>query len=407
MKRKTKKLLRIVFTGLVLIILPYVFMYLYINERGKDLVIEKLSKKLNAEVRLNSLSFSFPMRLSMVGLETKGLKVGQATADLGIGNPFSGTLRLDRLYLNGAGITIDDSMISSSFFDGNLPLAQPVPQQAGLISSGKPEIKVFIKTLVLEDCALFLQSSKVKPALDLKIEGIDGTVRDFYYPALTRFYMDIISGIAVNKTAQKDVLQINGWIDWPNKAMDVLVKATEVDYFIFDPYYPPFWKTKNLELKEAFLSLDSKLVAENDRLLIDYTIRVDKINFVDSPEDPARTRNFQTVLSLFTHNGKPELRLRHVTTMSRPTFKVTFIGEGLLDQLKAIDEEESKDALNYYMNKSKDIVESGVDKFRSLTIDPPVKAVGSLFEEFFKNLQRITGKSYEKEEVAEDVVPEE
>ncbi len=395
------------FTGLVLIILPYVFMYLYINERGKDLVIERLSKKLNSEVRLNSLSFSFPLRLSMVGLEAKGLKIGQATADLGIGNPFSNTLRLDKLYLNRAMITIDDSMLSSSFFDGNLPVARPVPRQAGLISSGKPEIKVFVKTLVLEDCALFLQSRKVKPALDLKIDGINGTVRDFYYPVFTRFSFDIITGIGINEAGQKDVLQFNGWVDWPNKAMDVLVKASEVNYFMFDPYYPPFWKTKNLELKEAFMSLDSKLVAENDRLLIDYTIRVDKVNFVDSPEDPARIRNFQTVLSLFTHNGKPELRLRHVTTMSQPTFKVTFIGEGLLDQLKAIDEEESKDTLNYYMTKSKDIVESGVDKFRSLTIDPPIKAVGSLFEEFFKNLQRLTGKSYEKEEMAEDVVPEE
>ena len=75
MKRVTRKILRVIVTLLAVIIGPYVSLYVYINERGKDILLNKLKAKLNTKVELHTFSFSFPFRISLVDLKIKNVKM--------------------------------------------------------------------------------------------------------------------------------------------------------------------------------------------------------------------------------------------------------------------------------------------------------------------------------------------
>jgi len=407
MKRITRKFLRIIFTLLALIVIPYAALYVYVNEQGKDLLVNALSKKLDTKVELDTFSFSFPFRVTLVDLKVEGLQANQIVADLGFSNFFTSTYVLHKLYLNGCTYTITDENVSA-FVPPSLPEPVQTVSNAGFVVSPEAAAGIKIKELWLKDCNVVLKLEKAEPPLILKLVNISGRIDDLEYPDLDKFYADIYSGISINGFSQDDVLFLKGWIDWPNKNMDISFKVDTINYFMLDPYYPPFWKTSNLELKTAFMTVDSKLTAQNDDLLIDYRIILEEFAFKDKPEDPNKIKNFETVLALLSQGEKPFLHLRHKTKMSAPTFKVTFIGEGLLDQLKAIDEEKSKDTFNYYMDKSRDLLESGMDKFRALTLDPPVKAVGSLFEEFLKNVSRVFNiKTKTEKESGEEAPAEE
>lgn len=397
MKRATVKLLKVVITLLVLVVVPYVAFYVYINERGKDILVSKLEKKFNTKVELQALNFNFPLRFSLVDLKIKDLKVTQGVADLGFSNPFIPVLVLENLYLDGCTYVIRKEDLASLPFKGNEGESQKSFSHASFIASSSNQVNVKVKEIILRDCAVIFKHSKVSPPLELRIEDIKGVIKDFHYPSLSKFSFNLISSLGINESRMKEVLFASGWIDWPKKGMDVKSKANNIDYFAFDPYYPPFWKTKNLELKETLMSLDAQFTSEDDELLIDYRITLEKVIFNEDAEDPSKVKNMETVLSLFTQKDKPVLRLRHTTKMSKPTFKVTFIGEGLLGQLKIIEGENGKDAFDQFLDTTRDVVEKGVTKLRELTVDPPLKAVRSLFEEFLKNVSKIVGR-YPKSE---------
>jgi len=360
-----------------------------------------LKKKFNVEAKLDSLNFSFPLRFSLVDFEIKDLSFAQATIDLGAINPISNTLTIDRLYIKGLKFSLDKDKLSFMRLKDNA-LREEEAKDISIASSllfdevfaysggGASIIPVKINDLILDDASIIFRDDEQNPPLSIRLEGIDALIENFKYPTFSKFYLEITSSLSVNEKKMKDVLNITGWVDWSKKDMDVFFQAKEIDYFTFDDYYPPFWKTKNLELKEASLSLASYLVSKDDDLLIDYYIILNRAVFNEPPQNEEKVKNLKKIIAFLKKNGESIVHLTDKTKMSSPEFKITSIGDGILKHLQEL--EVLADTFNRLFGKTQDTVENGVKGLKGLTIDPTVGAVKGFVEEFLKNLKKIIGK---------------
>jgi hypothetical protein len=409
MRRIIRKVTRFIVGFLILAVGGYTLLYVFINERGKEIFLDQLKKRFNIEVNLESLNFSFPLRFSLVGFQFKEINFSQAIIDIGAINPFTNRVTINSLYMKNLLFKLDRESISfmqSKIANGGIReidikdthiKGENVNRKIGNSSTKREDIplEIVVKNIILDNASLTFRDSTLKPPLNVRLGGIKAKINDFKYPTLGKFSLDLESSLAINEKKMKDAVSAYGWIDWQNKDMDVFFKLKEIDYFVFDPYYPSFWKPKNLDLKEAILSLDSHLVSKNDNLLIDYYIILNKVIFIEESEDPSKVKTLKTILAIFEKDGKSRVHLRFRTKMSSPRFKITSIGEGLLLQLKKMDTTALADTLDQFFDKTQAAVENGVKSLKGLTIDPTLGAVKGFLDEFLKNLKKIIGREEE------------
>ena len=395
MRRKGRKLLRIIFSILVLVAGPYIFLYFFINERGKDIFLNTLKSKYNIEASLQDLTFSLPFKITLVDFEAKNIKFLGLTANIRGFNPLMREIIIDNLYIKGLNVSIDKDIIQLILKDkhsvdsGKKPSA--VKESAGIAYSLK------INNIAFDSASFTINYSELEHPLQLVIKDLSGTVKRFRYPSLEKMELNLNASLEINGKVADRALSASGWIDWPRKNMDLLCRMRNIDYFTFKDYYPPFWNPDNLGIKEAHLSLNSHLVSKNDNLFIDYYIVLDKIVFNDNPENESKIKSLRTIIALFTRDGQTVAHFSYHTKMSKPEFNVNSIGEGLLTQLKSMDTSNIIDSMNRLFGKAQDAAVSGVKNIKGITIDPVVKGLQQAGEEFLKNIKSILGMGKDKD----------
>ena len=144
---------------------------------------------------------------------------------------------------------------------------------------------------------------------------------------------------------------------------------SNIDYFIFKDYYPPFWKPQNLGLKVARVSLNSHLLSKNDDLLVDYYIMFNKVIFNDNPDEASKIKSLKTILAFFNKNGIPTIHIKMHTKMSKPQFNISSIGKDMLGQLKDLNTSSLVDIISSFADKTKDAGRKGVKRLKSISIE--------------------------------------
>ncbi len=403
-KNKARRMLRVIFTFLIILAGPYMFLYFFINERGKDIFLNTLKEKYNIEASLDNLMFSFPLKVSLVDFKTKGVYLPLGSVDLGFMNPLSKSFRISKIYIKGLKVKLDKEIITHYALESKPNISNPsvtsgIPPKAldkeevkTIVQGMSGDIFVRINTIILEDISIILSDNSLNPPLEAEIEGLSGRIRKVSYPVLSKLFVDISGALRVNELKTGKSLSVSGWVDWLNKDMDITLQAKNINYFIFKDYYPRFWKPKNLELKQADITINSRLVSDNDDLIMDYYLIVEKIVFNDKPENEAGVRSLKTILALFKKDGVPTAHFKYKTKMSAPMFKVDSIGDGLHEQLKELDKFSIFDAIEKIFTKGQDGAESGAKGIKGITIDPVFEGVKEAGEEFLKNIKSIFGR---------------
>ncbi len=392
MIRKTRRFLRIFFSILVLIVGPYILIYFLINERGKDFLINILKKK-NIEAEIGELTFSFPFRITLVDFGTKNISFIQAKANIIGYNPFTKSVSIDNLSIKGLQVKINEDIIKSLKERKSLPKQPPLNMQK---ISG--DFSISINNIIIDFSSIIIELASLKPPLKIAIEDIRGSIKNLTYPQRQKIFINLDSSLRIRDRKIDGALTASGWVNWARKDMNLRFKAKEIDYFMFKEYYPPFWKPKNLEIREAYLSLDSHLVSKKDNLIIDYYIILNRIVFNEHPEDESKVKSLKTIIALFTQDGQSRIHLRYRTKMSKPEFKITSIGESMLAQLKELNTTTFIDSVNQLLGKTQETVGNGVKSIKGITIDPVLKGIQQAGEELLKNIKGIFGIEKDKDE---------
>lgn len=381
---KTRKTIRIISTVITLLAIPYIFFYIYVNEYGKELIVEHVKKKYNITVKLENFTLTFPFKVLLVDFRIQGFKCEQAYLEVKKFNPFTKKTVIDKLYLKGLDMVLGNNnglAVSSSQANQVLP-KQEIPKK------DLPNLK--INRVIIDHSNIIFKNNSLNPPLDIRLANVDAILKDVSYAPLGKFFIKLKSDFIVNNKKMDNVFAISGWIDWEKKDLDIKFAAKKIDYFAFGPYYPPFWKPANLELKQGYFSLAADLVSKNNVLDADYCISVSDVLF-NEEEEPQKVKNFKTVLALINN----KVCLKEKTQLTKPVFRFDSIGEGIVEQLKLI--QASKDSFDDFFKKTQDAVDAGVTNVKGVTVDPILGGVKNFFQELIKNTKRILGVREYKE----------
>ncbi|MCM8819337.1 MAG: DUF748 domain-containing protein [Candidatus Omnitrophica bacterium] len=374
---------KIFFTLIILVIFciitAIIAIHIFIKVKGKDFLTEKFTQIFGRQVKIEKVSAIFPLNFYIKNIEAKDLfKVDEIYVKCKI-------FDILRNRLSSVKVVKPTINIDSSFFISTLPKFKSLKGE-------KIEEKVLIKKkfffflfksfyingFFIQDGTLYFVDNTVAQPFIIKIENINANIDNLGFPNIgLRKISFQAEGEIFWKDKKKGSLRLDGWINYSKKNMDARIFFENVDYCIFDPYYPPFWKSENLGIKEAYLSLTSYLNSKNNDLIIDNILSLEKIVFVENPPDPSKVKYLQTILSLIQgERDKPLIHFRLQTKMDNPkidfsNFQYNF--KGMIKFTPSFMAEK-------IIDKSREKIFEGISQIKEFTLDNAIKFIIALFD---------------------------
>jgi hypothetical protein len=385
---------------LILVAILHIGLFAVVNLKGKDILAAKIEDSTGKRPKIGELSLHFPFTFEISDFQLGDLSFAKTTVSLGGFNPFQRSLRLNRVYFDKLNFKLvkekEDFLIEPIYSTTSItqpevfkkessqesPLKEETPKEI----KKKKKFSIKIKDFFLKNSTIRYVDKSYKPNIDLIFPDLNLTLTNFSYPNFSKFNINLISSVETKDKTLKELIKANGWIDFVNKNMDVILKVDSFQYGAFSQYYPSVWQPQNLGLETAILSLNSKITAEKNDLVIDNLLSLEEVAFTELKEENkkelSRQRLIKTVLGLLKKdNGKSQIHLKLKTKMDAPEINLDLLGKGLQESVplgpKFITEQ--------IMYKAGDIVKEGAGKTKDIpkdtikaTIDTIKETIGKL-----------------------------
>jgi hypothetical protein len=308
-----KKLLILIGALTVIVGLLYSALFIFVNSRGKDILINSIRDNLGKEATVDSLSFKFPLNIEIKNFNSEGIYLQEVNASLGIPNIFNPGLILNSVYIDGFRLDItqeSSNQLKSQEASKDLGSKNLISAQAsGLpVSSKNKKFSLFIKKFNLKNGRLKYTYLKGQKPIIISFDDVLLTLKNFSYPKLSKFYIELKASLLSLSGDKKmpNAVALDGWVDYFSKNMDITLKLNSLDYSAFSQYYRDSWQPKKVGIERAIFSVDSSLAAINNELIIDSLLSLDTITFAELSEtDEAypRMRTIKTILALLKEDG--------------------------------------------------------------------------------------------------------
>ncbi|MCF7869864.1 MAG: DUF748 domain-containing protein [Candidatus Omnitrophica bacterium] len=378
---------------LVVIAILHIGLFAFINIKGKDITANKIEDYFGLRPGIGSLSLSFPFILEITDFDLGDLSFAKATISLGSFNPFKSSLRLNRVYFDKLNFKLvkekEDFLIEPVYSAKAMSQpkvskkksSQESPSKGKTSKETKKEKKFLIKVkdFYFKNSTIRYMDKSSKPNIDLIFPDLNLTINNFSYPNFSKFNIKFISSVETKDKTLEELIKAEGWVDFINRNMDVTLEIDSFQYGAFSQYYPSIWQPQNLGLETATLSLNSKITAEENDLVIDNFLSLEEVNFIklkeENKKELSRQRLIKTILGLLKKdNGKSQIHLKLKTKMDAPEINFSLLGKGLQESVplgpKFITEQ--------IFYKAGDIVKEGVGKAKNMpkeTIEATVDAI--------------------------------
>lgn len=361
----TKKVSVIVGIILIIVIILHVMLFVFVNTKGRDLIVGSLKDKLGLEATMDSLSLKFPFNVEVKNFKCEVLSFNKANISLGFFNPFTRNIGLSQIYLDGLDLRVTKDkegvslgLPSEDRFKGkekivlsqnnlssdsaNIKIEQekkeaPIATEEEQPESGKKNFSFTIGNLYIKNSRVEINYPLEKRPLNVVLNDFTLRLKGFTYPKVSRFYMklDTVLVSPFAESQKTNVLGIEGWVDSNNKNMDLDLSIEDFDYIAFGKAYPPFWRPNNLRLKEAALSFKSNFKSKDNNLSIDNLLTIETVEFLE--EEEGQGESFQAkilktaIAFLKGDKEKPTLRFKLMTNMDSPKLDLTSLKKSLIE----------------------------------------------------------------------------
>ena len=313
-----KKLLVLIGALTIIVGLLYGALFIFVNSRGKDILISSIRDNLGKEATVDSLSFKFPLNIEIKNFNSEGIYLQEVNASLGVPNLFNPGLILNSVYIDGFRLDItQESLKSKSSSSENQLKSQEAlkdlsdkklisAQASGLpLSSKDKKFSLFVKKFNLKNGRLKYTYLNGQKPIIISLDDVLLTLKNFSYPKLTKFYIELKASLSGDKK-MPNAVALEGWVDYFSKNMDISLKLSSLDYSAFSQYYRDSWKPQKVGIERAVFSIDSNLAAINNELIIDSLLSLDTITFAklsETDEAYPRMRTIKTIISLLKGDG--------------------------------------------------------------------------------------------------------
>lgn len=399
-----KKIFMGILIFLVTVAVLHIGLFAFINIKGKDIAADKIEDYFGLRPDIGSLSLDFPFILEIIDFDLGDLTFAKATISLGSFNPFQRSLRLNRVYFDKLNFKLvkekEDFLIEpvySATAISRPKVSKKESSQESLPKEETPketrkkrEFSIKVKDFYLKNSTIKYLDKSRKPNVDLNFPDLNLMVNNFSYPNFNKFNIDFISSVETKDKTLEELIKAKGWVDFVNKNMDVVLEIDSFQYGAFSQYYPSVWQPENLGLETAILSLNSKITAEENDLVIDNLLSLEEVNFIELKEENkkelSRQRLIKTVIGLLKKdNGKSQIHLKLKTKMDAPEINLNLLGKGLQESVplgpKFITEQ--------IIYKAGDIVKEGIGKAKDMpkdtigtTVDVIKETIGNIKDIF-------------------------
>ncbi len=398
--------MRKIFVGilifLIVIAVLHVGLFAFINLKGKDILTSQIEEKIGIKPKIGSLSLHFPFMLTIDDFDLGNLSFAKANISVRSFNPISSSLKLNKVYIDKLHLEVireKNKVAVDPVYQRSISKVKPArDKDDGKLSqekdSSRPkpkkdmakEMTIEIKDFYLKDSELRYIDKNQKPVIDLILSELNLKITDFNYPKFTKFNIDFDSSLKTEKEVLKNLITASGWVDYFNRNMDISLKVNSFRYSAFSKFYPSVWQHQNLGLEKAILSLDSKIIAEENNLIIDNLLSLEEVEFIkiseENQKELSRQRLIKTVIGLLKDkNGKSQIRLKLKTKMDAPQIDLNVLGKGLQESVplgpKFITEQ--------IIYKAGDIAKEGVTKPEKIpqnTIETTIDAIKNTVDKF-------------------------
>jgi len=396
----TKVLLFLVIKIAVVIIALYGALFVFINAKGKDFILDAIKRKYGVQAQLDSFAFRFPLTFEMVNFRCGDLSFRKASASVFLIRPSDFPLSLDKVCVDKLDIKLTKTA-QGWYIDPFLP--KPSAGRAAPIKVAEPQLEptqtgrrknmsFTVKKLHCKNARLeFIGDFRRR--IVLYFDNINLQVENLIYPELPKFSVELVASLRSPSGSRDmpELIKANGWIDYFHKSMDVALAVRNFDYIAYGDYYPEVWKPKNLRVKEAVLSLTADFKSQNNDLVIDALFSLEKISFLEASEEGsgARVRILEETIAHFQKgNEKPRYRFKTRTKMDSPEQFLPALLEDLRSSvpigpslIAEIAIEKTKKTISKgaeeVVEKTKKTISKGVEGVKKFTVDAALDTISS------------------------------
>jgi hypothetical protein len=387
------KIFKKLFIIIVIIIVVVVFaLHVAVNIKGKEILTRKLGELFKREVTIGKVNTYFFLNVYLGDLDVKGLlHVDKVFVVGGIFDIFTKNFHVALLKVVHPVVTLDKEYVSIALAPlgekaGTIEQQQitqgsatSVPARQNVLGAPgvKPAVEFTINRLIVND-GVFTYTDKLaeNKSVTVTLEKVYMKVNNLSFTSrgLKKFSLQL-KGNLPWQGGNYGSVDVDGWVDYPRKNMDVDLKLQNIDYRAFSDYYPPFWKPENLGVKEAYLSLNANLHSRYNDLVIDTFLVLERIAFLEEKENTENTSKInylRTVIALIQgFQSKPILHFKLNTKMDSP--KLDF--SPLKKNFKGIIKVKPSMIVEEALDKTKEKVTQGASDVKDITVDNAVDAI--------------------------------
>jgi hypothetical protein len=406
-----KKISLVLVIIFILTAFVYASVFVFINTRGKDLLINTIEDNWGTKAEVSDFSFKFPFNLEIKNFSCGDLRIQKADIFLLGFNPFSSGLAFNRVSLEG--VIIQGSIKKDGFYidpviKGKLPFKTArvsyssefgfIPSAFASLEDNRQPSYIKIHKLSIKNSRIELVDLRQENPVKFSLEDINVELRNFIYPQLPKFILRLRASLDTESIKMDDFVSIDGWIDYSSKDMDVELKLKNIDYSAFAVYYPKNWKPDKIGVKKAILSLDAGFNSRNNDLVVDCTMFIDKIDYMeeDKIENPSRMKFLKTALVFLKGKAdKPHLSVQFKTKMDSPSLDLSVVKDELKTKLryKLVGA-----VIGQALDKTQDIIKDT----KEITVDTAIDTFKEIGDKFKNKFKDIFDSSDKDEESADD-----
>ena len=412
-----KKVLIFLGVVVIIIVLLHLALFIFINQKGKDIVVSTIEKSLGLKATLDSLTVKFPFTLTIKNFQCGDIAFKEVDVTLTPVNFFT-RQSINRIYIEGLSLKVKiDKKGNVQFMSFPAPEAEVVEKEVAkkeeppkdevdkpeakpsVVSKPKPapdkELKVAtvpfkIKNLRIRNSQVEILDQRGRKPLRVTFKDVDLKLKDFSCPQLSRFNLDFNASLRPEKDPVEDYIKVAGWVDYLNRNLDVKIDLNSIDYFLFLNRYPPLWRPENLGIAAAQLSLAVDLNSWNNDLQMDVSLSLDQIEFVPDENGSFGKNMAKTIIALLKGDTeKASFQFVLETKMDSPHFdsfafkkqfkKAVPLGPAVIAN-EAI--KTTKDKLEAVAGDAKGKIEAALEGTKEVTVDQAIDTIEGVIDIF-------------------------
>ncbi|MFH1128025.1 MAG: DUF748 domain-containing protein [Candidatus Omnitrophota bacterium] len=293
--------LKIIFIGVVLVILFFSAAYIFLLFQGKAIIVNQLQSLLKKKVSISHFAIGPLFMLQIENLQIEGMgKIDNVSISPSVIGFLSGNLAFSNVRLknpeltfekfvskkSGAGIaTVADEVFTT-------PLATAVSTTGGNVSVAinQPKINqmnlIFKHIRIQNGTIIYIDHTAGEEGIKLTLKDLNFNLSNLYImPRSTMTEFELTARIPWHHGQDEGKIALSGWVNFFKKDMKVSLTIKDIDGIYLYPYYSTWVDLDKARIEKAKLNFESNIVSLNNDLTAECHLELTDIVRKDRPSD--------------------------------------------------------------------------------------------------------------------------